>query len=138
MGLPLQRLAGKLVNEATFLRTVGTRGICRALHSAGIDPEWWTAHDVATAMYAAVTERRWTAPAQLTNPLGYLRFLLSTIDREQVSAHVERKRKARDARNARLASALAAKPPALSREQQAVNRRGITLVREILQKCTTT
>ena len=128
-GLPLQRLAGKLMNEATFLRGTGTRAICQALQQAGIDPEMWTAHDVATAMYADVQEKRWTAPEQITNPVGYLRFLLSTIN---VAAHVERKRKARALRDARLATARAAVPPTRSAEQQAVNARGAALVRKVL------
>lgn len=132
MGLPLQRLAGKLVNEATFLRSVKTRDIYRALTGAGITAEWWTAHELANAMYATVKERRWTAPAQLTNPLGYFRFLLSTIHPEQITAHIERKRKAAALRDARLATARAATPPAPCPEQQAVNVRGAALVRKVL------
>lgn len=108
VALPLQRLAAHLVREATFLRSVHTRTICRALEAAGISPEWWTAHEIATAMYSAVTERRWTAPVLMTNPAGYLRFLLSTITREQIRAHVWRKRKAIADRQAKLASAYAA------------------------------
>lgn len=104
-GLELQRLAGKLVNEATFLRAVRPGTICQALHRAGIDPEMWTAHDVATAMYADVTAKRWAAPAVMENPAGYLRFLLGTVD---VAAHVGRKLKAAAEREARLASARAA------------------------------
>ena len=112
-GLPLQRLAGKLVNEVTFLRSVHPRAICGALDAAGIDPEWWTPYDVATAMYATVTEQRWTAPAAMTNPMGYLKFLLGTITPEGVTAHVGRKRKAWADRETRLASARAATRRAL-------------------------
>lgn len=106
--LPLQRLAANLVREAPFLRSVHARAVCRALEAAGITPDWWTAHDVARAMYSTVTEKRWAAPLALTNPAGYLRFLLSTITAEQVTAHVERKRKAMADREVRLASAFAA------------------------------
>lgn len=113
-GLPLQRLAGKLVNEATFLRSVHPRTICGALAAAGIDPEWWTPYDVATAMYSDVTTKRWTAPAVMENPAGYFRFLLSTITPDRVVAHVERKRKDAAAREARLESARAATRRALT------------------------
>jgi len=108
--LPLQRLAGKLVNEVTFLRSVHPRDICRGLDAAGISADWWTPHDVARAMYATVTGQRWTAPAELSNPVGYFRYLLSTITPEGVRAHVERKQKAAADRQERLASAVAAKP----------------------------
>ena len=123
--LPLQRLAGKLVNEVTFLRSVHPRDICRGLHAAGITPEWWTPHDVARAMYATVTGQRWTAPAELSNPVGYFRYLLSTITPEGVRAHVERKQKAAADRQKRLASAVAAKPltpPTISPDKIALLR----------------
>jgi hypothetical protein len=113
-GLPLQRLAAKLVNEATFLRSVHPRAICAALDGAGITPQWWTPHEISTAMYAAVTERRWTAPAVMDNPVGYLKFLLATITPEGIAAHVERKRKAMADREARLVAARAATRRALS------------------------
>lgn len=115
-GLDMQRLAGRLVNEATFLRPVPTRGICAALAKAGIDPRYWTAHDVSRAMYAAVTEKRWTAPARMDNPMGYLRFLLGTITPAQVREHVQRKIKAEADRQVRLASARAATARAMARE----------------------
>jgi hypothetical protein len=89
----------------------------------------WTAHELTTAMYASVRERRWSAPVQISNTVGYLRFLLGTID---VKAHVERKRKAMADREARLATARAATPPAPRPEQQAVNARGAALVRKVL------
>lgn len=133
MELPLQRLAANLVNTATFLRSVNPRTIGRALERAGICPEWWTAHDVATAMYAGVTERRWSAPAQLENAAGYFRFLLGTIQPEQIRAHVARKRKALALRETRLATARAATPPAPRPQQQAVNARGAARVREVLR-----
>jgi hypothetical protein len=86
---------------------VATRDICAALDAAGITPEW-TANDVVTAMYATVTEKRWTAPAELGNPIGYLRFLLGSVTPEYRRALVERKRKAAAKAQAGRDSALAA------------------------------
>ncbi|MFK0009910.1 hypothetical protein ACIQTZ_22935 [Paenarthrobacter sp. NPDC090520] len=104
----MQRLAAKIMNQATFLRTktVRTWHICAALEDAGITPAHWTAHDVVTAMYATVAG--WAAPEQLNNPLAYFRFLLGRITPEQVAGHVASKEKAAQDRAARLASAHAA------------------------------
>ena len=98
------------------------------LTGAGIRPDEWTAAELTSAMYATVTGRRWTAPERLTNPLGYLRFLLSTINPEDVA----RKRKAAADREARLASARAAQPALPQPEQVATNSRGAAMVRRFL------
>jgi hypothetical protein len=128
MELPLQRLAGKLANHASFLRAVSPRRICRVLTGAGIRPDEWTAAELTSAMYATVTERRWTAPERLTNPLGYLRFLLSTINPE----HTARRRKAAAVREALTASARAARPATPRPEQVVTNSRGAAMVRKFL------
>lgn len=78
--IELQRLAAGLERKIFWLANYGHIGrLCSVLAGAGVDHFRWSASGLAAALNAFTEARKWTTPGQVSNPLGYLGFLLGQM-----------------------------------------------------------
>ncbi|MDX1887908.1 hypothetical protein [Mycolicibacterium sp. 120270] len=70
--MPLQRLAGQLAARCHGLGRGHVGSLCDALTAAGIDPEQWTARQLADALDADMRLSGWSWPDRIERPGGFL------------------------------------------------------------------
>ena len=131
--LPLQRLVAGLVGRCAGLDRGEHLGrLCDVVAGAGIDPQRWSAHDVAEVLDQQGRQRRWDWPDAPTSASGFLRYRLSLVDWRQevppseVRAAGEARRRAEQQQRAQEVAAArpaSAQARAAARELFAASRR---------------